>query len=178
MTRLFTAAALGALLVLVPAPGFAQTSANPMTDSVKAQFGMVKDYITRTAAKVPEDLYSFKPTPEVRSIGQLIGHLADDNYSICATAAGEKAPASGIEKSKTTKADLTKALADSVAYCDKVIAGMDDKKGAEIVKFIGPTPRVMVLAFNNSHCNEHYGNLVTYMRLKGIVPPSSEPQKK
>ena len=137
----------------------------------------MKDYIARTAAKIPEDFYAFKPTPEVRSVGQLIGHLADDNFAICSTAAGEKPPMGDIEKSKTTKADLTKALTESIAYCDKVIAGMDDKKGAEIVKFIGPTPRLMVLAFNNSHCNEHYGNLVTYMRIKGIVPPSSEPAK-
>jgi hypothetical protein len=177
MRRVLTAGAIGALLLLPAAAGSAQTRPNPMTDAVKAQFGMVADYLVRTAAKVPEDLYGFRPTPEVRTIGQLIGHLADDNFSLCSTAAGEKAPASGIEKSKTTKADLTKALTDSIAYCNKVIAGMDDKKGAEIVQLIGPTPRVMVLAFNNSHCNEHYGNLVTYMRIKGMVPPSSEPQK-
>ena len=178
MTRLFTVAALGALALVVPSAGMAQTSANPMTDSVKAQFAAVHDYIARTATKVPEDLYSFKPTPEVRSIGQLIGHLADDNYAICASAAGEKPPMSGIEKGKSAKAELVKALADSAAYCNKVIAGMDDKKGAEVVKFFtGPTTRLMVLAFNNSHCNEHYGNLVTYMRIKDIVPPSSEPDK-
>jgi uncharacterized damage-inducible protein DinB len=70
---------------------------------------------------------------------------------------------------------LSKGLSDSIAYCDKVIASMDDKKGVETVKFIDPaTPKLSVLFFNIAHCNEHYGNLVTYMRLKGIVPPSSE----
>ncbi len=177
MTRLFTAVAITAL-VLVPTTGFAQASANPFTDAVKAQLAQVKNPIVRTAEKVPEDLYAFKPTPEVRSLGQLIGHIADANYAICGGAGGEKPPVSGIEKSTTTKADLQKALGESFAFCEKVLASMDDKKGAETTKtFLGVQPRLMVLAFNNSHDYEHYGNLVTYMRLKGIVPPSSEPAK-
>lgn len=177
MTRSIALAAIAAF-ALLPTTAMAQTSANPAMDAVKAQFGMVRNSVTRTAAKVPEDLYSFKPTPDVRSLGQLIGHIADANFSICGAAGGEKPPTGGIEKAKTSKADLSQALADSFAFCDKIIAGMDDKKGMEVTKFFtGPSPRMMVLAFNNSHNNEHYGNLVTYMRLKGIVPPSSEPTK-
>lgn len=176
MTRLSTTLAM-AFLLAAPAAVFAQ-SASPSTDAVKAQFGMVKDVLARTAAKVPEDLYSFKPTPEVRSLGALIGHVADAQFAICGAAGGEKPPQSGIEKSMTTKAQLSKALADSSAFCDKVIASMDDKKGMEVVKFFtGPSPRLNVLTFNIAHSYEHYGNLVTYMRLKGIVPPSSEPTK-
>lgn len=175
MTRQLTAVALAAL-VLSPAAAFAQ--ANPFTDAVKAQLAQIKTPLIRTAEKVGEDLYAFKPTPEVRSLGQLIGHIADGNYGICGAASGLKPTASGIEKSKTTKADLQKALADSFAFCEQAVASMDDKKGAELAKsFLGMQPRLMVLAFNNSHLNEHYGNLVTYMRLKGIVPPSSEPAK-
>lgn len=175
MRQILASCAVAALLV-APATAFAQAaSANPTTDAVKAQFGMIKGVLARTAEKVPEDLYSFKATPEVRSIGQLIGHIADSQFSMCAAAAGEKPPTSGIEKGMSKKAELTKALNDSIAYCDTVIAGMDDKKGAEVVKFFtGPSPRFMVLSFNISHSYEHYGNLVTYMRLKGIVPPSSE----
>jgi len=174
MTRMFPAVAIMAL-VLAPAAAFAQ---NPMVDAAKGQFNMTKDVLNRTAAKVPEDVYPFKPTPEVRSFGQLIGHIADSNFSICGAAGGEKPPMSGIEKSMTTKADLSKALAASLEFCDKVIAGMDATKAMEVTKFFtGPTPRVMVIAFNTAHNYEHYGNLVTYMRLKGIVPPSSEPAK-
>ena len=176
MTRQLTAVAIAAL-VLTPAASFAQASANPFTDAVKAQLAQIKAPITRTAEKVGEDLYSFKPTPEVRSLGQLIGHIADGNYGICGLGSGMKPTASGIEKSTTTKAALQKALADSFAFCEQALAGMDEKKSAEIVKAFGSMqPRLMVLAFNNSHLNEHYGNLVTYMRLKGIVPPSSEPK--
>ena len=150
---------------------------NPFTDAVKAQLAQIKAPIIRTAEKVGEDLYAFKPTPEVRSLGQLLGHIADGNYGICGAGSGMKPTASGIEKSKTTKADLQKALAESFAFCEQAIASMDDKKGSELAKsFLGMQPRLMVLAFNNSHLNEHYGNLVTYMRLKGIVPPSSEPK--
>jgi len=179
MTRQITAIALAAL-VFSPAAAFAQASANPFTDAIKAQLAQIKAPITRTAEKVPEDLYAFKPTPEIRALGQLIGHIADGNNSICGAASGMKAPggATSAEKTMTTKAALQKALADSFAFCETALASLDDKKGAETAKtFLGVQPRLMVFAFNNSHLNEHYGNLVTYMRLKGIVPPSSEPAK-
>ncbi|MDP2052368.1 MAG: DinB family protein [Acidobacteriota bacterium] len=175
MTRQLTAVALAAF-VLSPVAAFAQ--ANPYTDAVKAQLAQIKNPVIRTAEKVPEDLYAFKPTPEVRSLGQLIAHIADGNNGICGAASGMKPTGqTGIEKSVTGKAALQKALADSFAFCEQALASMDDTKGAEMAKsFLGMQPRLMVLAFNNSHVNEHYGNLVTYMRLKGIVPPSSEPK--
>ena len=181
LRKILTSAIAFALLpVALGAQGAAPAAgANPATQAVKGQFGMVKGVVARTAEKVPEELYSFKPTPEVRSIGQLLGHIADSQFGMCAAAAGEKPPQTGIEKTVTSKAQLSKAVVDSNAYCDKVIAGMDDKKGMEIVQFFtGPTPRLHVLTFNIAHSYEHYGNLVTYMRLKGIVPPSSEPSSR
>jgi uncharacterized damage-inducible protein DinB len=148
---------------------------DPLVKATQAQYGMVKGYLTKSAEQAGDDLYTFKPTPEVRSFGQLIGHVADANYMICAAAAGEKAPASGIEKSATTKAALQKGLAESFAYCDKVFAGLGGGKAAELVSFFGnQQPRLAVLAFNTAHDFEHYGNIVTYMRLKGLVPPSSQ----
>jgi uncharacterized damage-inducible protein DinB len=173
MKRVLIGTAAAVFLTALSAPVSAQ---NVYTAATKAQWDMIKVNIARTAEKVGEDNYKFKPTPEVRSLGEILGHVADSNFGICATAAGEKPPASGFEK-KTSKAEIMKGVNDSIAYCDKVLASMDDTKGAEIVKFIGPTPKLAVLAFNTSHCNEHYGNLVTYMRLKGIIPPSSEPSK-
>lgn len=159
-------------LVAAASPALAQ---NPATAAMKVQFGMISGVLAKTAEKVPESLYSFKATPEVRSMGQLIGHLADSQFMMCAAAAGEKPPQGGIEKGMTAKADLSKALADSSAYCHKVIDGLNDQKGMEIVKFFtGDTPRLFVLSFNVAHSYEHHGNLVTYMRLNKIVPPSSE----
>jgi uncharacterized damage-inducible protein DinB len=176
MTRTFLAVAAAALLV--PTAAVAQT--NPFTDAAKAQFAAIKNNVIRTADKVGEDLYAFKPTPEVRSLGQLIAHIADGNFGICAAASGMKPPMSGVEKSTggNGKAALQKALATSFEFCESAWASMDNTRSGETVKtFLGVQPRFSVLTFNTSHVWEHYGNLVTYMRLEGIVPPSSEPQK-
>jgi uncharacterized damage-inducible protein DinB len=159
----------------------AQT-ANPLSASAKRTYDIIKGYLTRAADKMPEEHYAFKPTPDVRSFGQLIGHVADANYGFCSGAAEEKPPVGGfagaIEKTKTTKADLQKALAESFDYCDKVHAGMTDATGATVIKFFGgDMAKLSVLEFNTHHDFEHYGNIVTYMRLKSIVPPSSEPRK-
>ena len=109
MTRIVMAAAIAAAL-MVPSTAFAQ---NPYTDSVKAQLAQIKNPVIRTAEKVGEDLYAFKPTPEVRSLGQLIAHIADGNFGICAAASGMKPPMSGVEKSTqgNGKAELQNALA-------------------------------------------------------------------
>ena len=162
-----------AIVIAVAAPASAQSG--PMAAALKGHFDLVKGNITKTAEKVPEELYSFKPTPEVRSLGQVIAHAADANFMICSVAAGTPAPAASVEKTKTSKADLQKALADAFAACDAAFAGMTDAKAMEMVDFFGgKQPRLAVLAFNTAHDFEHYGNLVTYMRLKNIVPPSSE----
>jgi uncharacterized damage-inducible protein DinB len=175
-----------AIVLLAATSGQLQGQAgNPLSAGAKRTYGVIKGYLTRAATKMPEENYSFKPTPDVRSFGQIVGHVADSNYTFCAAAAGEKAPMGGfepgtvsIEKTKTTKADLEKALADSFAYCDKVHAAMTDSEGAAMVKFMtGDMPKLSILEFNTHHDFEHYGNIVTYMRLKGLVPPSSEQQR-
>ena len=136
----------------------------------------MKDILLRSAEKVPEENYSFKPTDAVRSFGQIIGHLADAQYLFCSIELGEKNPAPKIEETKASKGDLIVALKDAFAYCDKAYDGMTDVSAAEMVKlFTNDAPKLAVLTVNNMHNMEHYGNLVTYMRLKNIVPPSSEP---
>jgi uncharacterized damage-inducible protein DinB len=162
-----------ALTAAFAVPAAAQTGGT--TAAMKMQYEFAKGNITKTAEKVSEDLYAFKPTPEVRSLGQIIGHIADANYMFCSTASGTKGPDGSIEKTKTSKADLQKALADSFAFCDTAFSGMTDAKAGESVNLFGmPQTRLSVLGFNTAHEFEHYGNLVTYMRLKSIVPPSSE----
>ena len=170
------ACTLVAVLALA-APAAAQTAANPLTGATKATYDLIKGNLVKSAEKVPEEHYAFKPSPDVRSFGQIVGHIADANYMICSAAGGSAGPKDSIEKTKTSKADLQKALADSFAACDAAYAGMTDAKGAQMVKFFGKEqPQIAVLAFNTAHDFEHYGNLVTYMRIKGIVPPSSEPK--
>ncbi len=148
--------------------------ANPLSAGAKRTHDVIKDYIKRAAEKMPEEHYAFKPAPDVRSFGQLVGHIADSQYGFCSAPKGEKAPVTGIEKTKTTKAELQKALADAFAYCDAVHAGMTDAVGAQVVGAANGMAKLSILEFNTHHNAEHYGNIVTYMRLKGLVPPSSE----
>jgi uncharacterized damage-inducible protein DinB len=150
---------------------------NPYSAFNKGAYARLKKIMIASAEKMPEESYSFKPTESVRSYGQLVGHLADAQYLFCSIALGEKNPAPGIEKSKTSKADLIAALNEAVAYCDKAYDSMTDASGTQMVKLFGnDAPKLDVLVVNNMHNMEHYGNMVTYMRLKNIVPPTSEPQ--
>jgi uncharacterized damage-inducible protein DinB len=149
---------------------------NPLSTFEKWGYGSMKQFILRSAEKMPEESYSFKPTEVVRTYGQILGHVADSQYFFCSLVLGEKDPNPNIEKTKTSKADLIAALKDAFAYCDKAYDGMTDASATQMVKFYGrPTPKLGVLEANSSHIVEHYGNLVTYMRMKNIVPPTSEP---
>jgi uncharacterized damage-inducible protein DinB len=170
----------GVALALAMGAGavWAQGKPGPWSSTVKAGWGGLKKNLTGSAALLPEADYGFKPAPAVRSFGQLIGHLANDHYLICSAAKGEKNPQTGVDFEKTTgKAALVKALQDSIAYCDGVYDTITDTKGAEIVEIFGGSyPRLGALTINVTHSSEHYGNLVTYLRLKGLVPPSSAGQ--
>jgi len=148
---------------------------NPLTSWNKIAYTRVKGIVVRSADKMPEENYSFKPVDTVRSYGQIVGHLADAQYLFCSLALGEKAPGLDIEHTKTSKADLVAALNTAFAYCDKAYDSMTDASAAQTIKLFGnDAPRMSALIVNNMHNMEHYGNLVTYMRMKGIVPPSSE----
>jgi uncharacterized damage-inducible protein DinB len=172
----WNATAFVALVALAAAPSASAQASDPLTAGAKAQFTGINSFIVRSAEKIPDALYSFQPTPEVRTVAQLYGHIADAYFEMCSTAGGGTAPRNGIEKAVRTKAELVKALNEGAAYCQSVIGAMNDRKGAETVPFyFGPTPRLSVLYFTVTHSYEHYGNLVTYMRLNKIVPPSSEP---
>ena len=168
------------LSIAVAASAFGQTPKasspeNPLVDGAKLDYRMVKANVTKSAEQVPENLYAYKPTPEVRTFGQLFGHIADSNYEICAAAMGEKPPLENIEKTMSAKADVVKALGESFAYCDKAFNSLTDASAPIIANFFGrPMAKLSVMTFNTSHDNEHYGNLVTYMRLNKMVPPSSK----
>jgi uncharacterized damage-inducible protein DinB len=158
------------------APVVAAPIADPAMSGLRPIWGRVKDILVRAAEKMPEESYAFKPTPEVRSFGQLAAHVADSNYFFGAMILGEKPPAGEVEKTKTSKADIVAALKESVAYVDRAFA-MSDADAAKTVKLFGKeSPKFSVLALTIGHGFEHYGNMVTYMRMKGLVPPSSEPR--
>ena len=167
------------VLILAASGAWAQTGAsNPMVESSKVFYSNAKQDILRSAEKVPEDKYAFKPVDTVRSYGQVLAHLADGQYEFCGAAAG-KHDEKGLEQTVKTKADVIAALKTAFAYCDAIYAGMTDSKAAEMIPAFGGAKitRLSMLDFNMSHTMEHYGNLVTYMRIQGIVPPSSESRR-
>jgi len=156
------------------AAGTLHAQDNPLSAGNKYLYTMIKTNIVKAAQKMPEENYSFKPTPEVRSFGQIIGHVADAQYLFCSAVKGEKKSPDN-EKTKTSKADLVAALQEAFAYCDGVYNAMTDAAAPNLLKFFGQdATKLGVLSFNVAHDNEHYGNIVTYMRLKSLVPPSSE----
>lgn len=151
------------------------TPENPLTGHTKFVYGVTKEILLRAAEKTPEESYSFKPTDAVRSLGQIVGHVADSQYTFCSVVLGEQNPKPKIEQTKTSKADLIAALKDAFAYCDRAYGGVTDATAAQMVKLGRDTPKLGVLGINITHSVEHYGNLVTYMRMKNLVPPTSEP---
>ena len=153
-----------------------QPAGSATIGSFRAGYDLVKGHLLKAVDQVPEEHFTFKPTPDVRSIGDLFGHIADSNFGICGIASGDKPAMSGIEKAKKSKAELREALAASFKACDAAFDGLTDARANETVKFFlpGSHTRLNVLVFNAHHDWEHYGNLVTYMRLKGLVPPSSQ----
>lgn len=163
-------------MMLFAAALAAQTnSKSALIGSSQGIYAVVKNDILRSADKIPENLWSFQPTPEVRTIGQLFAHVADGQYEFCGVASEGKAVNKGVEKTAKTKAEIVAALKEAFAYCDAAYGKMTDASAVETVGFFGrQLTRIGTMDFNVAHTMEHYGNLVTYMRIKGIVPPSSE----
>lgn len=181
-----------ALAAVLPAAAHAQSAradlrasspelakpANAGVTAMRDVWKMMTDNVTAAAEEMPDSAYAFKATPEVRSFGQLIGHIAGAQRLMCASALGEKGGAEDdIEKTKTTKAELVPALKESTAYCARAYA-QSDASASRMTKFFGQDKtRFFALSLNAAHNGEHYGNIVTYYRLKGMVPPSSRPTR-
>src|SRR5437763_6055088 len=150
----------------------AQTE-NPLSTEAKQAYTSVKNNLVKAAEKMPEENYGFKPVPEIRSFGQLIAHIADSQTRTCAAVKGEQKTASA--GSKTAKADLVSALKESFADCDSVYDSLTDATAARMIKTPrGQRSKLGALVGNTTHDNEEYGYIAVYMRLKGVVPPSSE----
>jgi uncharacterized damage-inducible protein DinB len=161
------------------APAFAQTApASAPASSMAAARNVWKpahDYVLKSAEQMPESKFSFKPTPEVRSFGEILGHVAGSEFMFCAAALGEAPRAeNAVEKSKHTKAELIAALKESGEYCQRAYTQSDAAGGKAMKMFGDPSSVLEVLVLNASHDYEHYGNLVTYLRINGMVPPSSQ----
>ena len=160
--------------------GYPDELSPSLAGSAKAMHAMIRRNLAEAAENMPADEYAFRPTPEVRTFAQIIGHVVNANFFFCAQVAGEKSPATNNYQKITDKAALVKALNDSLAYCDRVYAATTDANFDQPVQIANVggtgstnTVRGAMLMYNIAHNNEHYGNLVVYMRLKGHVPPST-----
>lgn len=151
----------------------AQPAAGGLSSELKQSYNYVKNNLLKAAEKMPEENYSYKPVPEIRTFGSLVAHVADSQTRACNGIMGEqKTPTAA---SKTSKADIVVALKDSIADCDKAFDALTDAAASEKVKMgrsevtkMGALARVVI------HDNEEYGYMAVYLRLKGLVPPSSE----
>lgn len=185
MTRMFTVLAVCTLMATVAsaqAPGGGmQMPPQKITLAAGLQrsYDGVKRNLTEMADKMSEANFDFKPTPEQRNFGQIFSHLANSSYGACAAVRGVPNPNQGknLEELLKTKADVVKALADSFAFCDEAFKMLTDANAAELVKQgNNEVARGSILAGLIGHDNELYGTGAVYMRLKGMVPPSTERQ--
>jgi uncharacterized damage-inducible protein DinB len=155
-------------------------TAAPSADAVasnRALWQAMTGYITTAAEELSEADYAYRPVNTVRTFGELVGHVAGAQYMFCAAALGEPPRAEdAVEKNAKSKADLVKALKESTEYCNRAYAQSDDALGQPIKLFGQDRTRMFALVMNGVHNGEHYGNIVTYMRMKGMVPPSSRQQ--
>ena len=147
------------------------------TGEARALWKSVIGNVNQAAEELPEALYAYRPTPDVRSFGELFAHIAGSQKMYCAMALGDKVPGEAdVEKSAKTKAAIVAALKESNTYCERAYALRDDDVKAPVDIFGTQHPRFYALIANASHDGEHYGNIVTYMRLNKLVPPSSRPR--
>jgi uncharacterized damage-inducible protein DinB len=159
--------------------GFWEALSPSMATMTKTMHGTIRRNIAEAAEAMTVDDYAFKPTPQVRSFSELIGHVIFANYMMCSRATGQESPATTNFATATDRAVLIKGLNDALAYCDAAYAATTDANFSQPVKVAGPGNRLTdatrgsVLSFNVTHNNEHYGNIVLYMRLRNRVPPST-----
>lgn len=182
--RRMTVVTLSAALVL-PALAAAQTPAPaaPQTFTLSGNsqraYQNIERNLTEAAEKMPEANYSFTPTPEVRPFGQLVAHVALSQFGTCAALKGDTAAPHKDEKEDAarSKAELVALLKESTAYCDPALTALKDEDMTTLTKAgQNQVAKGLFLAGTITHGNEMYGTMSVYLRLKGIVPPSTDRQ--
>ena len=165
--------------IFAPNSSAAQAPADVAMSGIRDEWKVMIANISAAAEELTDAEYAYKPTAKVRSFGELIGHVAGTQNMICAAVLGDKQPAEdAIEKSAKTKVALVAALKASTAYCTKAYAISAGAMTAQVDMFGEKSTKIAALVLNAVHDGEHYGNIVTYMRMQGKIPPSSKPAKK
>jgi hypothetical protein len=164
-----------------PAPAAPPATAGPqqipLHEGLRRAYNSLKMNLTETAQKLPEGDYGYRPSPDIRVFGAQLAHIANSQFNTCAAARGEANPHQGknVEQTKTTRADIVQALADSFAFCDPAFASLTDQSALELIKQgANEVSRGGALTNMIIHGNLEYGVLTVYLRTKGMVPPSTE----
>ena len=183
----WSARIVAVILAAAALPLSAQAPAQPrppqtFLNYLQGQYATLKRNITGSAERMPAEHFSFKPVPEVMSYAELLTHIIETQYFYCSTVKGAPDPGASLNFKVTDRAAVGQLVKDSFAYCDEMFAAVTDENALEMMtRGSGPNQRQMARVIQLTqaivHGNEHYGNLVTYMRMKGIVPPSSAPQQ-
>ncbi len=147
-----------------------------LTLEIKELHDRIREDVVRSAERMPAEHFDFQPTPDVRTFGQLVGHVATNLYVMCAAAGAENNPDPAlVEQTVSGKADLVDALKAAYGYCEQALASLNDVNGLNTVTAASREgTRLSFLVAAIEHTSLHYGNMVTYMRLKGLVPASSD----
>ena len=142
---------------------------NPLTTTLSIFRSNMQDKIMKSADAMPESKYSYRPTKDVRSFGEILNHLADISYTLCSNIKGEANPISAT--AKVSKAEVKAYLKGSFDYCDGVYSGFTDAHLNDPADFFGvKTNKMFILTQLGNHDALHYGNLVTYLRINGLMP--------
>ena len=166
---LFLAALSGACVL--------QAADNPLSAELKQNYDQRKNALLGEADRMPGADYSFKATPDVGTFASRVAHVADAQMMICSAVKGESKKADTADK--TSKADVLAALKASFDYCDGVYGTFSDATATQEVKIFGrPQSKLSALWGNLAHDSEMYGYMAVYLRLKGLVPPSSDRRPK
>jgi len=167
------------LALATPLAAQEQQAADPSRPAVaaaRASWMTAHNYIVRSAEQMSEADFAFKPVATVRSFAQIVAHVADDETGWCAQILGEPLKQTQYEKTLTAKADVIKAIRGAGTYCEKAYGMTDAQANGVTTIWGGQQPKIRGLMDNAAHDWEHYGNIVTYLRIKGMVPPSSQRQ--
>lgn len=158
-----------------PHDGFAQTGAarNAFLGPLRVQWEDVANMVMGIAEAIPEDKYDYRPSPQVRSSREMLQHLINENYTFMGAVAGDPPRDRSFSESFTTRPELLKALEDSYRYGAKVWTGLTEQTAIEPITFRNTQTARWVPALSMIADNmDHYGNLVVYLRVNGLVPPA------
>jgi uncharacterized damage-inducible protein DinB len=177
IATMLIAALVAPLAALAHDKPAAAEEGSPFTRHQQGIYGSVGKIFIESAKKMPEAALTYKPVDSVRTFAEILGHAAASQYFFCSIIRGESRPAPKLDAKTASREELIAAVETAFAYCDEAYADLTDASGAAPVKFMNDEmPKLTLLGVNNMHLMEHYGNLVTYMRMNGIVPPTSDPE--